>query len=111
MLTSTLAAVAPIPPLPLGKIDNLSFERTSVRRTLELKVIYQNTGSHEDQRLQICRYPQAQKRNKFSNESPTSYLLTQINALDSQTAKTAINKCELERRITKCRGKYSRCEL
>lgn len=41
----------------------------------------------------------------------TSYLLTQINALDSQTAKTAINKCELERHITKCRGKYSRGEL
>ncbi len=41
----------------------------------------------------------------------TSHLLTQINALDSQTAKTAINKCELERHITKCRGKYSRGEL
>jgi hypothetical protein len=40
MLTSTLAAAAPIPPLPLGKINNLSFERTSVRRTLELKVIH-----------------------------------------------------------------------
>jgi hypothetical protein len=41
----------------------------------------------------------------------TSYLLTQINALHSQTAKTTINKCELERCITKCRGKFSRGEL